>query len=77
MLRRRSSLLVAIGVGLATAVAYPYVDLALACRVPASEACVWGKAYFRLTMALSVVVLGGAVSAVVYGFLMWRRRRRR
>ena len=74
---RRSSLLVAMGVGLATAIAYPYVDLALACRVPASEACVWGKAYFRLTMALSIVVVGGAVTALVYGFLMWRQRRRR
>jgi hypothetical protein len=75
MLSRRSSLLVSLCIGLAMAIAYPYVDLAFACRVPASEACVWGKAYFRLTMGVSIVVIGGLVSALVYGLLMWHRRR--
>jgi hypothetical protein len=75
MSARRSTLLLSLCIGLATAIAYPYVDLALACRAPASEACVWGKAYFRLTMGVSIVVIGGAVSALVYGLLMWRRRR--
>jgi len=51
------------------------VDVALACRVPISEACVWGKAYFPLTLTVSVVVLGGVVTGLVYAVLVWRRGR--
>ena len=61
--------------GLLTAVGYPFVDLAIACRAPTSEACVWGKAYLPFTLALSVVTIGSAVAALVYAGLMWRRRR--
>ena len=42
---------------------------------PISEPCVWGKAYFPLTLGASVVILGGAVTALLYAALMWRRRR--
>jgi hypothetical protein len=34
---------------------------------------VWGKAYFPLTLGVSVVVLGGAVTALLFAVLMWRR----
>jgi len=67
--------LIALSVGLVVGIGYPFVDVGLACRRPISEACVWGKAYFPLTLGVSVVVLGGAVAALVYAVFMWRRRR--
>jgi galactitol-specific phosphotransferase system IIC component len=73
MLRRRSSFLIALAIGLVVGISYPIVDLGLACRAPSSEACVWGKAYLPLTLAVSVVLLGGVVTALVYAALMWRR----
>lgn len=75
MLSRRSSLLVALAVGLVAGIGYPVVDVALACRVPISEACVWGKAYFPLTLGLSVVLVGGVVTGSLYAVFMRRRRR--
>lgn len=77
MLSRSASLLVAVSAGLLAGVAYPYVDLALACRQPASEACVWGKSYFQLTLMLSLVILGGITTGVVYAALAWGRRNKR
>lgn len=78
MLNSRASLLVATAVGLLAGIGYPYVDLWLACREPASEACVWGKAYIPLALGLSIVLLGGTVTALTYGALaFWRKRRRR
>lgn len=68
--------LVAVLAGLVAGVGYPFVDVALACRVPASEACVWGKAYFPLTLGLSVVMVGGGVAGLVYAGLTWFRRRK-
>ena len=76
MLNRRSSLLTAIAVGLLVGIGYPLIDLALACRVPTSEACFWGKAYLPLTLSVSVVLLGGVVSALAYAVLLWKRRPR-
>lgn len=72
----RAPLLVAAVVGLLVGVGYPYVDLALACREATSEACVWGKAYFPLTLGLSIVLLGGASAGLVYaGVAYWRKGR--
>ena len=75
MLSRRASLSIALLVGAAVGIGYPFIDVALACRLPISEACVWGKAYFPLTLTVSIVVLGGVVAGLVYAILMWRRRR--
>ena len=75
MLSRRSSLLVALLGGLAVGIGYPFVDIAIACRAPMSEACVWGKAYFSLTLTVSVVLLGGIVAGVLYVALAWLRHR--
>ena len=74
MLSRRYPLFMAIVVGLLAGVGYPFVDLALACRVPTSEACVWGRAYFPLTLTLSVLIIGGPVAGLLYGVLTWWRR---
>lgn len=71
----RSPLLTALVFGLIAGLGYPVVDIAVACRTPASEACVWGKAYFPLTLGLSVLLLGGLVMALVYAVLRSRRRR--
>lgn len=76
MLGRRFPFLTALSVGLIAGVGYPFVDVALACREPISEACVWGKAYFPLTLGLSVVVLGGGSTGLLYAVLIWWRRRR-
>lgn len=67
---------IALALGLAVGIGYPLVDLALACRQPTSEACVWGKAYFPLALGLSVVLLGGGVAGLTYAALAWRRRKR-
>jgi hypothetical protein len=72
--RRRSSFLIALAGGLVAGVGYPFIDLFLACRIPESEACVWGKAYFPLTLALSVVLIGGTTTGVLYLVLRWFRR---
>jgi len=76
MLSRRGALLIGLLTGAVVGIAYPYLDLALACRVPDSEACVWGKAYFPLTLTISVVMLGGIATGLVYAALMWRRKRK-
>lgn len=73
---RRGALLTGLLAGAAVGIAYPYLDLALACRVPDSEACVWGKAYFPLTLTISVVMLGGIATGLVYAALRWRRKRK-
>lgn len=76
VLSRRSSLLTASAIGLLAGVAYPFIDLALACRAATSEACVWGKAYLPLTLGVSVVLVGGVVAALAYALLMWKRHPR-
>ena len=71
---RRTAVLTALIIGLIVGVGYPYVDLAVSCRVADSEACVWGKAYFPLTLVMSVVLLGGLAGGVVYAVLSSRRK---
>jgi xanthosine utilization system XapX-like protein len=68
-LLRRFPFLFALAAGLTAGVTYAAVDLLLACRVPDAEACVWGKAYFVLTLGLSLVLVGGAVTGVCYALL--------
>jgi hypothetical protein len=76
MVSRRASLVIALLTGAVVGIGYPYLDVALACRVPDSEACVWGKAYFPLTLTVSVVMLGGVAAGLVYAVLMWHRNRK-
>jgi hypothetical protein len=77
VLSSRASLIVATAVGLLAGIGYPYVDLALACRAPASEACVWGKAYFPLNLGLSLVFIGGFIAGLTYAAFAYCRKRRR
>jgi len=73
MRSRRTSLLIALALGLMAGTAYPLIDLALACRAPISEACVWGKAYLPLTLGVSLVMVGGVVTLVTYRLLVRKR----
>jgi len=74
----RISFLVAIAAGLVAGVGYPFVDLALACRAPVSEACVWGKAYLPLTLGLSLVLVSACVAGLTYAALAcWRNFRKK
>ena len=76
-LSRLASVLLAVAAGATVGFAYPYLELALACRTPASEACIWGRAYFSLTLTVSLVVIGPIAAGVVYALLAWLRRRPR
>ena len=62
-------------VGLIAGVAYPFVDILVRCHAPTSEACVWGKAYFMLTVAVSVPLIGAVAAAVAYTCIGWFTRR--
>ena len=66
MLSRRFPFLTALCVVGLIGAGYPLVDVGIACRTPTSETCVWGKAYLPLTLSVSVVVLGGVVTGLLY-----------
>lgn len=68
-LSRRTSLLNARA---AAGIAYLLIDLALACRTPMSEACVWGK---PLTLGVSLLIVGGIVTVLTYVLLARNRHR--
>lgn len=48
-------------ISLVVALAYPFVDVWQKCRLPLSEACVWGKSYLPLTIGFSLVLIGGGL----------------
>jgi hypothetical protein len=73
---RRASLFFSLLAGAVAGGGYPIIDLALACRKPVSEACVWGKAYFSLNLGLSLFFLGGAGAGLMYALLAWHRKRK-
>ncbi len=77
MTARTKALVSAIVIGAAVGAAYPFIDVALSCRAPDSEACVWGKAYLPLSLAISIPILGGVVAAVAYALWAWRSARSR
>jgi hypothetical protein len=39
--------------------------LAYACRIPDSEACVWGKAYRAIALPLETIVVGAVIFVVL------------
>ena len=62
---RRFGLVVALLAGLLVGVAWPLGDLALACRVPESEGCVWGRSLLPLSLGAGTL-LGLLVGAAAY-----------
>ena len=74
MLKRRTSAVVALIVGPILGAAYPFIQNAVDCRAPQSEACVWGKALMPIAVILSTAILGAIFAAVIFAALEWRRR---
>ena len=72
--KRGGPLLLACVTGALAGIGHPYLDLALACRVPDSEACVWGKAYLPLSLGIAIPTIGGLVAVVTYALWKWLRR---
>jgi hypothetical protein len=68
---RAAAAWIAVASGLTAGAGYPLIELVFACRVPLSEACVWGKAYLPVALAMSLVLLGGLVAGLVYAWLRW------
>ena len=68
---RAAAAWIAVASGLTAGAGYPLVELLVACRVPLSEPCVWGRAYLPMTLAMSLVLLGGLVAGLVYAWLRW------
>jgi len=74
MAMRRASAIIALVVGPIIGAACPFVQVAVECRAPASEACVWGKALLPVSVAVSTVVIGAIAAVGAFAFLEWRRR---
>jgi len=60
------------GLSIATGIAYPFLELALQCRRPESEACVWARAYWHLSIwieppivaVIAAIMLAAAIAVV-------------
>ena len=74
MTARRRALLVSLSIGLVIAVGVPLVDLWRACRRLDSEACVWGKALWPVSLALWTAI--GICAALVTFFIVRARQQR-
>ncbi|MFN2565065.1 MAG: hypothetical protein ABR499_08675 [Gemmatimonadaceae bacterium] len=61
---RAVRILIATLVGVVAALAVPLGNLWLKCQQPASEACVWSRAYLPLSLGLTAVILGVPVFVV-------------
>jgi hypothetical protein len=65
---RRVAFIVALSI--AIGIAFPHLELALKCRRPDSEACVWARSYWQLSIwieppivaAMAAIVLGSAAA---------------
>ena len=56
----RTRYLVLAVASLAIGVAYPYAELAFKCRQPDSEACVWAKSFWSLSIWVEPPIIGVA-----------------
>jgi len=68
---RAARLLVAALVAAVAALSVPLGNIWIKCLQPASEACVWSKAHFPLSLGLMVVILG--IPVFVVTLLLLRR----
>ena len=59
---------------IALGIAYPYLELALKCRRPDSEACVWAKAYWRLSVWIEPPIVAVIAAIVVASTIAIVRR---
>ena len=68
MTLQRGHLSLALGSGLLLGIAVTLANWRLACRVPDSEACVWGRAYLPVSLVLGAAA-GLVLAAVAYGVI--------
>jgi hypothetical protein len=59
---------------LADGAGFSLAQLAYHCRMPTSEACVWSRAYYPVTLPIETIVFGAIFFIVVT--LMLKRRER-
>jgi hypothetical protein len=71
---RRVAFIVALSI--AIGIAFPYLELALKCRRPESEACVWAKAYWRLSFWIEPPIVA-VFAAIVLAIAVAAARRAR
>lgn len=64
------ALIIALVIGLGL----PLLEVAFVCRQPASEACVWGRAYLPLNGVATLLILGVPTFFVVV-WIFGRRRK--
>jgi hypothetical protein len=64
---RHVALIVALSI--AIGIAFPHVELALKCRRPESEACVWAKAYWHLSIWIEPPIVA-VIAAIVLAIAM-------
>jgi len=74
---RAKQVVSAVIIGVVVGAASPFIDVALSCRAPESEACVWGKAYLPLSLSISIPLIGSVVAVLAYALMAWRTRRAR
>ena len=68
-MRPRSRLIATLATALVIGFAYPYLELAWKCRGDAaSEACVWGRAYFPLSRWVEPLIVAPIAFAVIVVF---------
>jgi hypothetical protein len=65
--------LVRAALSLVVGITVPLGDLALDCRQPDAESCLWGGAYLTLTLGLGVVLLAPLVFGALTLLAMLRR----
>lgn len=68
---RMRRVLLAGAIGASIGFGYPLVELLIHCRAPASEGCVWGKAYlpFSLGLGAAVALIIGSVAYFIMGLI--------
>ena len=74
MATRRRSATIALILGPVIGAVCPVIQLAVECRTPVSEACVWGKALLPVSLAVSTVMIGAIAALVLFAVLEKRRR---
>ncbi len=70
----RIAVLTALTAGLVIAVGVPLRERWRACREPTSEACVWGKALFPVSLGMHAVLGAVASGLVFFAVRAWRAR---
>ncbi len=71
----RTRLVIIAAISLIIGIAWPYIELAFKCRSPHSEACVWAKSFWSLSIWVEppIVAVVAAVILSAATAVAWRR----